>query len=68
MAAMSSRYFSYLDFLVRRGAGYDHVMLADPTTSIFQADPFAAPLPADIVYTGERCTIDETPAVRDAVV
>ena len=68
MATMSSRYFSYLDFLVRRGAGYDHVMLADPTTSIFQADPFAAPLPADIVYTGERYTIDETPAVRDAMV
>jgi hypothetical protein len=68
MATMSSRYFSYLDFLVRRGAGYDHVMLADPATSIFQADPFAVPLPTDIVYTGERCRIGETPAVHDAMV
>jgi hypothetical protein len=68
MAAMSSRYFSYLDFLVRHGDGYANVMLADPTTSIVQADPFGAPLPADIVYTGERRRIEETPAVHDAIV
>ena len=68
MTSMSSRYFSYLDFLVRRGDGYDHVMLADRNDRVFQADPFATPLPADIVYTGERYTIDESPAVRDAMV
>jgi hypothetical protein len=68
MAAMSSRYFSYLDFLVRHGDGYANVMLADPATGIVQADPFGVPLPADIVYTGERRTIEATPAVHDAVV
>jgi hypothetical protein len=68
MAAMSSRYFSYLDFLVRRGDGYANVMLADPSTSIFQADPFGALLPADIVYTSERRRIGETPALHYAVV
>ena len=68
MTAMSSRFFSYLDYLVRHGDGYANVMLADPATSIFQADPFAAPLPADIVYTGEHRRIGETPAVHDAVV
>jgi hypothetical protein len=68
MAAMSSRYFSYLDFLIRHGDDYANVMLADPATSIVQADPFGAPLPAEIVYTGERRRIEETPAVHDAVV
>jgi hypothetical protein len=68
MAAMSSRYFSYMDFLVRRGDGYANVMLVDPSTSVFQTDPFAERLPADIVYTGEHRTIGETPAVHDAVV
>ena len=57
MATMSSRYFSYLDFLVRNGDGYANVMLTDPATNVFQADPFGAPLPADIVYT-ERTSPD----------
>jgi hypothetical protein len=68
MATMSSRYFSYLDFLVRNGDGYANVMLTDPATSVFQADPFGAPLPADIVYTSERRRIGETPMVYDAIV
>jgi hypothetical protein len=68
MAAMSSRYFSFLDFLVRHGDGYANVMLADPATVLVQADPFGAPLPAAIVYTGERRRIEATPAVHDAVV
>ena len=68
MTAMSSRFFSYLDYLVRHDDGDGSVMLVDPSTSIVQADPFAAPLPADIVYTGEQRRIGETPAVRAAVV
>ena len=68
MTAMSSRYFSYLDFLTRRGEGYGNVLLVDPSTTVFQADPFGMPLPADIVYTGEAVMIGETPAVHDAVV
>lgn len=47
MVATSSRYFSYLDFLVRRGDQYDNVMLTDPSTTIFQSDPFNVPLPAE---------------------
>jgi hypothetical protein len=68
MTAMSSRFFSYLDYLIRRGGKFANVMLADPATSIFQADPFTVPLPADIVYSVERRRIGEAPAVRDAVV
>jgi hypothetical protein len=68
MTALSSRFFSYLDYLIRRGNRYENVMLTDPATSIFQADPFAAPLPADIVYAGEGRRIGETTVVRDAVV
>ena len=68
MTAMSSRFFSYLDYLIRRGDRFANVMLVDPANSIFQADPFTVPLSADIVYSGERRRIGETPAVRDAVV
>ncbi|MGC1412949.1 MAG: hypothetical protein WA864_28885 [Acetobacteraceae bacterium] len=68
MTAMASRYFSFQDFLLRRGESYANVLLTDPATTVFQADPFAAPLPADIVYTAEPGRIDDTPAVRDAVV
>jgi hypothetical protein len=67
MSAMSSRYFSYLDFLIRRGEAYANIMLADPSATVFAADPFDAPLPADIVYVSERQTIDEAPFVRNAV-
>ena len=68
MATMSSRYFSYLDFLVRNGDGYANVMLTDPATNVFQADPFGVPPAADIVYTSERRRIGETPMVHDALV
>ncbi len=68
MSAMASRYFNYLDFLIRHGERYDKVMLADPSASIFQSDPFGMPLPAEIVYTGEHRCIGETPLVHDAVV
>jgi hypothetical protein len=68
MTAMASRYFSFQDFLLRKGESYANVLLTDPSTTVFQADPFAAPLPADIVYTAEPHRIDDTPTVRDAVV
>jgi hypothetical protein len=68
MTAMASRYFSFQDFLLRRGESYANVLLTDPSTTIFPADPFAAPLPADIVYTAECSRIDDAPGVRDAVV
>ena len=68
MTAMASRYFSFQDFLLRNGESYANVLLTDPSTTVFQADPFAAPLPADIVYTAEPRRIDDAPAVRDAVV
>jgi hypothetical protein len=68
MVAMASRYFSYVDFLQRHLDQYANVMLADPSTTIFQADPFAAPLPADIVYTSAHRAIGDTPTVHGAVV
>ena len=68
MTAMASRYFSFQDFLLRQGESYANVLLADPSTTVFQTDPFAAPLPADIVYTAEPRRIEDAPAVRDAVV
>jgi hypothetical protein len=68
MTAMASRYFSFQDFLLREGESYANVLLTDPSTTVFQADPLAAPLPADIVYTAEPRRIDDTPTVRDAVV
>ena len=68
MAATSSRYFSYQDFLLRRGELYANVLLADAGTSVFQTDPFATPPSTDIVYTAERRRIGDTPSVHDAVV
>lgn len=68
MAAMSSRYFSYQDFLLRRGEPYANVLLADAATSVFQKDPFATPPSTDIVYTAERRRIGDTPTVHEAVV
>jgi hypothetical protein len=68
MSVMSSRYFSYQDFLLGKGEPYANVLLTDPSTTVFQADPFANPLPADIVYTAERRRIGDTPPVHDAVV
>ena len=68
MTALASRYFSYLDFLTRHADDYAKVMLADPAAVVFQADPFAAPLPAAIVYTSARRRLGESPADHDAVV
>jgi hypothetical protein len=68
MAAKSSRFFGYLDFLLRHGDAYANVLLVDPSDVTFQADPFAAPLPADIVYTATPSRIGDTPLVHDAVV
>ncbi|HET7881869.1 MAG TPA: hypothetical protein VFL55_13370 [Acetobacteraceae bacterium] len=67
MAAMSSRYFSYFDFLLRHGDGYTNVMLVDPVTAVVQGDPFAAPLAAEIVYVAIGCAIGELPDVSRAI-
>jgi hypothetical protein len=68
MTSMASRFFSFLDFLVHHGRAYGTVMLVDPTDIVFQTDPFAVPLPADIVYTGERRVIGGSGPDHDAVV
>jgi hypothetical protein len=68
MAAKASRFFAYLDFLLRHGDAYANVLLVDPSAVTFQADPFAMPLPSDIVYTATRSRIGDTPLVHDAVV
>ncbi len=68
MTALASRYFNFLDFLVRHGGDYARVMLTEPATTVFQSDPFAVPLPADIVYTQERRRIVESPAEHDHAV
>jgi hypothetical protein len=68
MTSMASRFFSFLDFLVREGHAYGRVMLVDPTDMVFQSDPFAVPLPADLVYTGERRLISHSGPDHDAVV
>lgn len=54
---LSSRFFNYLDFLACHGDKYDHVMLSDLRDVVFQSDPFAEPLPADIVFAQERCLV-----------
>ena len=68
MTSMASRFFGFLDFLVRHGHAYGLVMLVDPTDIVFQSDPFAVPLPADIVYTGDRRLIGHSKLDHDAVV
>jgi hypothetical protein len=68
MAAKASRFFAYLDFLLRHGDAYANVLLVDPSAVTFQADPFAMPLPSDIVYTATGSRIGDTPLVHDAVV
>ncbi len=57
----TSRYVMYLDFLSRRPASYDHVMLTDVRDVVFQADPFLAPLVADVVFAMERIEIANCP-------
>jgi hypothetical protein len=61
MTALSSRFFNYLEFLVRRGGDYANVMLTDLRDVVFQSDPFAAPFPAEIVYAQERCRLGDSP-------
>ncbi len=68
MTALASRYFSYLDFLTHHGDNYANVLLTDPAAVVFQSDPFAEPLPADIVYTQEHRRLGASPADHDAVV
>ena len=68
MTAMSSRYFSYLDFLARHGDAYTRILLLDPCSAVLQSDPFATPLPVDMLYTGERCLLGEAPDAWNAVV
>ena len=59
MNYLCSRFCSYLDFLTRHAGRYAHVMLSDLRDVVFQSDPFAQPLPADIVYAQERRLIGD---------
>jgi hypothetical protein len=68
MATTSSRYFSYLDYLIRNGGDYTKIMLIDPATILFQSDPFAVPLPSDVVYTQLRHRLGEQPGTQGAIV
>jgi hypothetical protein len=68
MAATSSRYFSYLDYLIRDGGDYAKIMLIDPATIVFQSDPFAVPLPSDILYTQLRRRLAELPDTQGGIV
>ena len=61
MHHQSGRYFNYLNFLARHGELYANVMISDLRDVFFQSDPFAAPLPADIVFAQERCLIGASP-------
>ncbi len=68
MTTRASRNFTYLDFLTCHGDDYANVLLIDPATVVFQSDPFAAPLLADIVYAQERRRLCESQVDHDAVV
>jgi hypothetical protein len=68
MTALSSRFFNYLEFLIRRGGDYANVMLTDLRDVVFQSDPFATPLPAEIVYAQERCRLGDSPVNHNWVV
>lgn len=59
MAPQAMRYFACLDFLARHGESYANVMLSDVRDVVFQSDPFAQPLPADVVFTQEPCLIGD---------
>lgn len=59
-----SRYYSYLDYLGRHGGEYANVMISDLRDVLFQADPFARPLPADLVFAQERITLGDCPVNR----
>jgi hypothetical protein len=60
MTPLSSRFFNYLDFLAARSDRYANVMLTDLRDVVFQSDPFATPLPAEIVYAQERCRLGDS--------
>lgn len=60
----TGRFFSYLNFLARYGESYANVMISDVRDVLFQSDPFANPLPADIVFAQERCLIGASPIDR----
>ena len=62
-----ARYCGYLDFITRHADRYDAVLLADLRDVVFQSNPFERPLPADIVYTYERCLIGDNPIVRQRI-
>jgi hypothetical protein len=68
MTARASRYYNYLDFLVRHAERYAGVMLADPATTVLQANPFATPRPADVVYTSVQNRISDIPVLHGAIV
>lgn len=57
MSSQCGRFFAYLDFLARHEDRYRLVMLADLHDTVFQSDPFARPLPADVVFAHERCRL-----------
>ena len=67
MAMGATRYFNFLDYLASRAGGYANVLLVDPVDTIFQSDPFAAPRPADIVFTHIRRRIGNSPVHHSAV-
>ena len=64
MNYQGSRYYSYLDFLGRYGDDYANVMISDLRDVLFQSDPFAKPLPADLVFAQERCRLGDCPVNR----
>src|SRR5262245_8089266 len=67
MNGQSSRYFNYLEFLTRHADRYSHVMLSDLRDVVFQSDPFARPLPAELVFAQERCVLGRSPVNRQWV-
>jgi hypothetical protein len=62
-----SRYYGYLDFITRHAHRYGAVLLTDLRDVVFQSNPFDRPLPADIVYTHERCLIGDNPIARPRI-
>jgi hypothetical protein len=64
MNYQGSRYYNYLDFLCRNGTKYANVMISDLRDVLFQSDPFAMPLPADLVFAQERISLGDCPVNR----
>jgi hypothetical protein len=62
-----TRYYGYLDFITRHADRYSAVLLTDLRDVVFQTNPFERPLPADIVFTQERCLIGDDPIVRPRI-